>query len=182
MTTPTRSVEQTAIATDEAVSEYRAFVEGVGVYVDEGRGLVKAMGADVLDLLNRLSTNRVDHLREGEGAPTIFTNEKGRLIDLVYVLNLGAYVLLITGAGAQGKVMEWVDRYTFIEDSELEDITEFMALVAVAGSRACETLEAVTGLGLGDLGFWQSRRFDGDAVDGWVVPISHIIANAHPAE
>ena len=171
MTTPTRSLEQAAIATDESVSEYRAIVEGSGVYEEVGRGKVRAVGTDVLDLLNRLSTNRVDRLREGEGAPTIFANEKGRIIDLVYVLNLGPFVLLVTGAGAQGKVMEWVDRYTFIEDSELEDVTDSMGLVSVAGPGACEALEAATGLGLGDLGAWQSVGFEGDGIGGWVVAV-----------
>lgn len=169
MTTPVRSLGQAAVSTDDRAGEYGAFVEGAGVYEEVGRGKVRAVGADVLDLLNRLSTNRVDRLRVGEGAPTIFTNEKGRIIDLVYVLNLDDFVLLLTGDGAQGKVMEWVDRYTFIEDSELKDVTESLALVTLAGPRACEVLEVVTGLGLGELEAWQSVRFDGDGVGGWVV-------------
>ena len=116
-------------------AQFRAFVERAGVYEDAGRGKVRAVGADVLDLLNRLSTNRVDNLEVGAGAPTIFTNEKGRIIDLVYVLNLGDFALLVTGAGAQGKVMEWVDRYTFIEDSELSDVNGFLVDAGGGGDR-----------------------------------------------
>ena len=148
--------------------EHGAFVDGAGVFEDEGRGMVKASGADVLDLLNRLSTNRVDNLRAGEGAPTIFTNEKGRIIDLVYVLNLGEFVLLLTGGGAQGPVMEWVDRYTFIEDSELEDVTESMAMLSVVGTEASDVLEGVTGLDLAGLVAYGSRGFESDGVKGWV--------------
>ena len=164
MAVPVEAFEE-AVSVDDGVLECRAFVDGAGVYEDAGRGLVRAAGADVLDLVNRLSTNRVDHLGVGEGAPTIFTNEKGRIIDLVYVLNLGEFVLFVTGAGAQGRVMEWVDRYTFMEDSTLEDMSESMSLVTVAGPRASGVLGSATGAEVGGLEAWQSARFEG----GWVV-------------
>ena len=168
MTTPVES-SRAVISVDDAVREYPAFWEGMGVYEDEGRGMVKAVGVDVLDLLNRLSTNRVDNLRAGEGAPTIFTNEKGRIIDLVYVLNLGEFVLLLTGDGAQEQVMEWVDRYTFIEDSTLDDVTESMSLVSVAGQEASDLLQGVTGLDLAGLGAYGSSGFESDGLKGWMV-------------
>lgn len=168
MASPVESSEVAVSMRDVAV-EYGVFVDGVGVYEDAERGMVKATGADVLDLVNRLSTNRVDNLRAGEGAPTIFTNEKGRIIDLVYVLNLGEFVLLLTGGGAQGQVMEWVDRYTFIEDSTLGDVTGSMSLVSVAGPKALEVLEGLTGLELAGLGAFGSCGFEVDGVVGWVV-------------
>ncbi len=157
------------ISIEEFVREYRAFSEGAAVYDDVGRGKVQAVGADVLDLVNRLSTNKVDRLREGEGAPTIFTSEKGRIIDLVYVLNLGTSVLVLTGGGAQKRVIEWLDRYTFMEDSTLEDVTDSMSMLTVVGPRACGVLEEATGSDLGDLKDYQSVGFEKDGMKGWVV-------------
>ena len=168
MASPVESSE-VAVSMRGAAVEHGAFGEGAGFYEDVGKGIVKASGVDVLDLLNRLSTNRVDNLRAGEGAPTIFTNEKGRIIDLVYVLNLGEVVLLLTGGGAQAQVMEWVDRYTFIEDSELEDVTESMAMLSVAGPEASDVLEGVTGADLSELGAYGSCEFEVDDLRGWVV-------------
>ena len=185
MTTPIESLKETAGPADnasnplfsgglplsygDAALEYRAFYEGAAVYEEGRRGKIRAVGADVLDLLNRLSTNKVDHLAAGEGAPTILTSDKGRIIDLVYVLNLGPSVLLLTGAGAQSRVMEWVDRYTIMEDSTLEDVTDSVALVSVAGPTACDALETVTGLRLADLETCHSMRFEADGLGGWVV-------------
>ncbi len=168
MTTPVESA-RADVSVSAAVREFEAFVDGAAVFEDAGRGMVKAVGADLLDLLNRLSTNRVDPMGVGEGAPTIFTSEKGRIIDLVYVLNLGEVVLLVTGAGAQGKVMDWVDRYTFIEESELRDVTESMSLLAVVGPRAIEVLEATTSADLAGLGAYDSCVFEVDGLRGWVV-------------
>ena len=193
MTTPVESFEQavgdiekassvsdygSASATfDDASVGYRAFYEGAAVYDDGQRGKVRGVGADVLDLLNRLSTNSVDRLLVGEGAPTIFTSEKGRIIDLVYVLNLGDFVLLLTGSGAQGRVMDWVDRYTFMEDSTLEDVTDEMSLLTVEGPKAHDVLEAVTGMGLADMEAFHSRRFESQGLSGWVVRMD---IRAHP--
>ena len=185
MTTPIKSLKKTAGPPDnasnqlvsgglplsygDAALEYRAFYEGAAVYDEGRRGKIRAVGADVLDLLNRLSTNKVDHLVAGEGAPTVLTSDKGRIIDLVYVLNLGPFVLLLTGAGSQSRVMEWVDRYTIMEDSTLEDVTDSLALVSVAGPKACVALETVTGLKLDGLQACHSLRFETDGLGGWVV-------------
>ena len=180
MTTPIESLKETAGSTDnasnplcsgesplsygEAALEYRAFYEGAAVYDEGRRGKIRAVGADVLDLLNRLSTNKVDHLAAGEGAPTVLTTDKGRIIDLVYVLNLGSFVLLLTGAGAQGRVMEWVDRYTIMEDSTMEDVTDSLELVSLAGPKACDVLDAVTGLDFTGLENFHSMSLE---TDGW---------------
>ena len=182
MTTPVESLKETAGSTDnasnplysgesplsygEAALEYRAFYEGAAVYDEGRRGKVRAVGSDVLDLLNRLSTNKVDHLAAGEGAPTVFTSDKGRIIDLVYVLNLGPFVLMLTGAGAQGRVMEWIDRYTIMEDSTMEDVTDSLELVSLAGPKACDVLEAVSGLDFVGLENFHSMRLE---TGGWGV-------------
>ena len=175
MTTPIESLKETTGSADsasktlsfgDAVWEYRAFHEGAAVYDEGRRGKIRAVGADVLDLLNRLSTNKVDHLAAGEGAPTVFTSDKGRIIDLVYVLNLGPFVLMLTGAGAQGRVMEWIDRYTIMEDSTMEDVTDSLELVSLAGPKACDVLEAVTGLDFVGLENFHSMRLE---TGGWGV-------------
>ena len=156
-------------STPATANELRAFDEGAAAFVDAGRGKIHAVGNDVLDLLNRLSTNKVDHLKPGEGAPTILTNEKGRIIDLVYALNLGPYVLLLTGAGAQSPVMEWLDRYTFMEDSTLSDVTDSTLLVTLAGPQARAVLESATGLNLASLHSFQSASFEADGISGYAI-------------
>ena len=135
----------------DPVAEYRSLTNGVAIYDASHLGRIKAVGADFLDLLNRLSTNKVDNLAPGQGAPTVLTSDKGRIIDLVYTFNLGPYVLLLTGAGAESKVMQWMDKYTIMEDSVLEDVTRSTALITVAGPEARSFLETLTGVNLESL-------------------------------
>ena len=105
-------------------------------------GCLKATGEDALDLLNRLSTNKVDHLEPGHWAPTVLTSDRGRIVDLLSVINAGESVYLITSPGQQQPVIEWLDKYTIMEDLEVEDVSGATAVIAVAGAGA----EAVLGL------------------------------------
>ena len=109
---------------------------------ETGYGCLKATGEDALDLLNRLSTNKVDHIEPGHWAPTVLTSDRGRIVDLLSVINAGGFVYLITSPGQQQPVIEWLDKYTIMEDLEVEDVSATIAVIAVAGAGA----EAVLGL------------------------------------
>ena len=84
-------------------------------------------------MLNRLSTNKVIDLEPGQGAPTILTTDRGRILDLIGVVNRGDDVLLITSPGAQEQVIEFLDKYTIMEDLEVEDVTFTTAMLSVIG-------------------------------------------------
>ena len=99
-------------------------------------GCLKATGEDALDLLNRLSTNKVDHLEPGHWAPTVLTSDRGRIVDLLCVVRAGDHVLLLTSPGQQQPVIEWLDKYTIMEDLEVEDVSRSTAVVALAGAGA----------------------------------------------
>ena len=105
-------------------------------------GCLKAMGEDALDLLNRLSTNKVDHLEPGHWAPTVLTTDRGRIVDLLCVIHAGDCVFLLTSPGQQQPVIEWLDKYTIMEDLEVEDVSRSTTVVALAGAGT----DAVLGL------------------------------------
>ena len=120
----------------DAAAEYLAATSGAAVYDASYTGRLKATGEDGLDLLNRLSTNKVIDLQPGQGAPTILTTDRGRILDLIIVLNLGDHLLLLTSPGTQQQVIEWLDKYTIMEDLTVEDISESTAMLAVWGPGA----------------------------------------------
>jgi hypothetical protein len=135
----------------DTASEYRAATEAAAVYDNSNVGRLKATGDDTLDLLNRMSTNRVLDLEPGQGAPTILTTDRGRILDLIGVANLGDYVLLLTSPGAQQTVIDWLDRYTIMEDLTLEDITGDTALLTVLGPASQVRLEPALGVPLAQI-------------------------------
>ena len=120
----------------EADEEYRAAVTGAALHDASYWGRLKATGADALDLLNRLSTNQVIDLSAGMAAPTVLTTDRGRIIDLLWVVNQGDHLLLLTSPGRQQTVIDWLDKYTIMEDLVVEDITGQTAMLALLGPLA----------------------------------------------
>ena len=114
-------------------AEYRAAREGAALHDASYVGRIRATGDDVLDLLHRLSTNDLASIPHGQGAPTILTSDRGRIIDLVTVLNLGDHVLLLTSPETPETVLQWLDKYTIVEDVTLEDVTASTAMISVMG-------------------------------------------------
>ena len=129
--------------------EYAAAREGAAVVDRSNFGRLRITGADALDLLNRLSTNNLIDLGPGEGASTVLTTNKGRIIDLLLVARMGDELLVVTSPGAAEKVVEWIDLYTFGEDIAVQDVTEETALLSVVGPSAGDLLgSSVRSLGL----------------------------------
>lgn len=132
----------------DVLTQHGAAWNSVAVYDSSTIGRIKASGADVLDLVNRLSTNAVGDLLPGEGAPTVLTTDKGRIVDLIKVANLGEYVLFLTSPNMAKEVVEWIDKYTFVEDVTLEDITACTAMASVIGPESLDLLGDLTGVEL----------------------------------
>ena len=125
-----------------ALEEYRAARQGAALVDRSASGRLRITGADGLDLLNRLSTNKLIDLTAGEGASTVLTTNKGRIIDLFPVVNLGDELLVITSPQTGEQVVDWVDLYTFGEDIQVTDVTDDTALLHVVGPGAAALLGA----------------------------------------
>ncbi len=139
-----------------AAEEYLAITGGAAIFDASRHGRLKATGADALDLLNRLSTNKVIDLQPGQGAPTILTTDRGRILDLITVLHTGDHVLLLTSPGLQQPVIEWLDKYTILEDLTVEDVSGSTAMLGVWGPASRTPLETAAGSSLAELPLYGS--------------------------
>ena len=119
-------------------SEYSAATTAAGIYDSSYIGRLKAIGEDGLDLLNRMSTNKVIDLGIGEGAVTVLTTDRGRIVDVLSVVNQGDFVLLLTSPGQQQPVIDWLDKYTILEDLAIENITTETSMLSIVGPDASE--------------------------------------------
>ncbi len=133
----------TASINAHTAEEFRAATERAAVFPSNA-GRLRLTGEDARDLLNRLSTNLIDPDGEaGEVAVTVLTSDRGRIVDLVYVVHCGDHQLMITSAGQQQNVIEFLDKYTIMEDLEVEDITRDTVMLTVTGPEASEIVGRV---------------------------------------
>ena len=88
-------------------------------------GRLRLRGSDALDLLDRLSTNRLtDLVAPGMGMGSVLTTNKGRIIDFLGVHLEDDGLLVVTSGAATGKIEEWIEFYTIMEDVETVDISD----------------------------------------------------------
>ena len=168
------AISTTASVYTDVADEYRAITEGVGLHDSSYTGRLKATGEDALDLINRLSTNGIVNLAPGQGAPTILTTDRGRILDLLGVVNTGDYVLLVTSPDCQQAVIDWLDKYTIMEDLTVEDISEETAAFTLCGPACAAALASVMApeVAAGDLeGMGAYAALEG-SIDGQAVLIT----------
>jgi tRNA-modifying protein YgfZ len=79
-------------------------------------GVLIAAGATRLDLVQRLSTNELTEMAEGEVRPTVLTTAIGRIVDRLHVLSLGDRLALITSPGRAETVLAWLRGHVFFQD------------------------------------------------------------------
>jgi len=64
---------------------------------------------------------------------------------VIFVLRRSDHLLLLTGNGNETRVAEWIDFYTIIEDTEVEDVTPATAAISLVGPRAPALVASLAG-------------------------------------
>jgi len=133
----------TAPSASPIQQQYDALTQAVALVDRSNIGRLSLAGEDALDLLDRLSTNALQDLAVGHGATTVLTSNKGRIVDVLFVLQETDSLFLLTGPGNQETVSSWIDFYTIIEDVTTLDLTGETAMLSLAGPDATTTLRAL---------------------------------------
>jgi folate-binding protein YgfZ len=126
-------------------SETNSLNEGVGLIDLSGNGILELRGKDVLDFLHRISTNSLKDLpKEGIGK-TIFTTEKGRIIDTAAVLNFGDYQLLVCNVANKNKIKNWIEKYIISDDVQISDNPDKYILFQLMGPQSDSFITLICG-------------------------------------
>ena len=119
-------------------------------YVDLGthKGRLSLIGRDALDLLDRLTTNRISDLTStGMGMGAVLTTNKGRIIDLLGIHVEEKGLMVVTSGNATEKVSDWIDFYTIMEDVQIKNVSDQTFHFRVIGtSPEIEVLPDTTGM------------------------------------
>jgi len=120
---------------------YQAARSGA-ILVDRSElGYLLITGETRLDLLNRMSTQKVDRLRKGEGAATILTTDIGRIIDRLILYSDEDAVTCLTGAGNSENIARYLMRFVFfMDDFHIKDRSQQTTILAIYGPEAPQIL------------------------------------------
>jgi glycine cleavage system T protein (aminomethyltransferase) len=123
------------------IQEHRAVRGDAGAFDVSHMGEVEVEGPRAHELLQGLLSNDLDRIGAGEAQYTLLTNELGGIVDdlIVYRLAEHRYLLVVNAANRQADVAWLKERE--ITGSDVRDVSDDYALLAVQGPRAIERLD-----------------------------------------
>ncbi len=118
------------------LEEYETLNCGVGLRDLSPFGLIELKGTDASDFLHRISTNSLKEIEKDTVCRTIFTNEKGRILDSVGVINFGDSQLLVGSSDHHKKIIQWLNKYIIADDVILMNVVGKYAFLELLGPQA----------------------------------------------
>jgi aminomethyltransferase len=122
------------------IPEHRAVRSDAGVFDVSHMGEIEVEGPKARDLLQATLSNDIDRLAVGEAQYTLLTNEDGGIVDDLIAYRLGDFsYLLVVNAGNREAAYAWLKERE-VRGSDVRDVSDDCALLAVQGPRAIERL------------------------------------------
>ena len=120
--------------------EHRAVRADAGVFDVSHMGQIHVEGPRAPELLQRLLSNDLERIGDGEAQYTLLTNERGGVVDDLIVYRLGTHrFLLVVNAANRRRAFAWIKERE-LRGSEATDVSDEHALLAVQGPRSIERL------------------------------------------
>jgi aminomethyltransferase len=139
------------------IPEHRAVRTDAGVFDVSHMGELEVEGMRALELLQGLLSNDLSKVEVGQAQYTLLTNERGGVIDDLIAYRIEVYRwLLIVNASGRATDFAWLKERE-LPGSDVRDVSDEYALLAVQGPRALERL----GLPERPAFTWQMGELDG---------------------
>jgi aminomethyltransferase len=122
------------------IPEHRAVRSDAGIFDVSHMGELEVEGPTARDLLQAALSNDIDRIQPGEAQYTLLTNDSGGIIDdlIVYRLDGHRYLLVVNAANRDAAFARLQERE--LRGSDVRDVSDDYALLAVQGPRALERL------------------------------------------
>jgi aminomethyltransferase len=123
------------------IPEHRAVRTDAGVFDVSHMGELEVEGPRAHEFLQELLSNDLDRLDPGQAQYTLLTNETGGIVDdlIAYRLEPFRYLLIVNAANRE-RDFEWLKERE-LAGSDVRDVSDNYALLAVQGPRALERLD-----------------------------------------
>src|SRR5438128_1020746 len=123
-------------------AEFRALISGCGIHELAQRGKIKLAGRDRVRWLNGMVSNNIRDLTAGQGVYAFLLNPQGHILGDLYSYNRGESLLVETDRAQLEKVLSVFRKYIIMDQVEIEDISEKLISIGIAGPHSGEVLKA----------------------------------------
>ncbi len=159
--------------------EHQAVREAAGIFDVSHMGEFIVRGAGAQALVQRVTSNDVTKLAEGQAQYSCFPRPEGGIVDDLLVYRLPANprmgtsldhpaYMLVVNAGNIQKDWDWIQSHNTTQ-AELLDISDRTALLAVQGPKAVEILEPLTDVDLAAIPYYSFVRGNLAGVDNVLI-------------
>jgi len=127
------------------IEEHMATRTRAGLFDVSHMGEIWVEGPDAIAFVNRLTTNDVTKLVDGQAHYSAFTNEKGGVVDDLLVYRFGPEkLLLVVNAGTTEKDWAWITSHKNSDEVVLTNASADYCQIAVQGPKALGILQKLT--------------------------------------
>jgi aminomethyltransferase len=148
------------------IAEHLATRERAGLFDVSHMGEIWVEGEDAIAFVNRLTTNDVTKLTDGQAHYSALTNEKGGVVDDLLVYRFyHDKLLLVVNASTTEKDWDWITSHKKDEMVTLTNASADYCQIAVQGPRALEICQKLTDENLNDIKYYHFTVGVFDGVD-----------------
>lgn len=135
-----------------------------GLFDVSHMGEIDVRGADAIPFVNRITSNDVTKLVDGQAQYTALTTPEGTVVDDLLVYRFAQdHLFLVVNAGTTEKDWEWIKGHHTGEAVELKNVSSDYCQLALQGPDALSILQPLTDLNLNEIKYY---HFATGVVDG----------------
>jgi aminomethyltransferase len=137
------------------IEEHMATRTRAGLFDVSHMGEIWVEGHDAIAFVNRLTTNDVTKLVDGQAHYSALTNEKGGVVDDLLVYRFGQdKLLLVVNAGTTEKDWDWITSHKQDENITLTNASADYCQIAVQGPEAVDIVKSLTDTDLDEIKYY----------------------------
>lgn len=152
-------------------AEHETVRKGVGVFDVSHMGEFLITGPNALDLIQKVCSNDVSKIVDGQAQYNCLPNENGGIVDdlIVYKLKDEEYLLVINASNID-KDWDWISKHNSA-GATMRNLSEDYSLLAIQGPKAIEAMQSLTSEDLSAIKFYHFKVAD-------FAGIEHVIISA----
>ena len=151
-----------------ALKEHLAVRQGVGVFDVSHMGEIEAVGKDVIPMAQKVTSNDVSRLADGQAQYSAFLSPNGTFIDDIVLYRITAeHILICVNAANKDEDFKWLMEQ---KEGAVEffDNSDHYTQLAIQGPQAEATLQPLTDVDLSELPFYWFKRGQVDGSEAFI--------------